>query len=260
MIKDRVKKGINLLPTLLTMGNILCGVFAIVASFNRDWFEACMAIAVAFALDGLDGRLARMIDSQSEFGLQLDALADLVSFGMAPAMLAYSNWLFFYERLGILLAFMFVCGSALRLARFNAHDVDSDELKGFFNGFPTPAAAGVVVSLYFLEYEFFVINDGLPGWSRQVFVFVVPLTMLILSYLMLSNLKYPNFKGADFEGHPFGIITALLLFIFVAALFPLMVFSVGFLGYLFLGLLNFVPMINWGTDTSGVEAESTSES
>jgi CDP-diacylglycerol--serine O-phosphatidyltransferase len=256
MIKDRLKKGVNLLPTLLTMGNILCGVFAIVASFNRDWYQACLAIAVAFALDGLDGRIARMVDSQSEFGLQLDALADLVSFGMAPAMIAYTNWMFFYERLGILLAFMFVCGAALRLARFNAHDVESD-LKGFFNGFPTPAAAGVIVSLYFVEYKFFIVNQYFSERFQQGFAVAVPLLVLVLSYLMLSNLKYPNFKqAADFEGHPFGVITALLLFIFLAALFPLMVFSVGFLGYLLLGILNFVPALQWGTNNKEAKAES----
>ncbi len=256
MIKDRLKRSVDLLPTLLTMGNIFCGVFAIVASFNRDWYQACFAIAVAFALDGLDGRIARLVDSQSEFGLQLDALADLVSFGMAPAMIAYTNWMFVYERLGILLAFLFVCGAALRLARFNAHDVESD-LKGFFNGFPTPAAAGVVVSLYFLEYKFFIVDQYFLEHYKQAFDFGVPLIVLILSYLMLSNMKFPNFKQAtDFDGHPFGVILVLLLFIFLAALFPFIVFSVGFLGYLLLGILNFVPALNWGAKGEGPQSET----
>lgn len=243
MIKDRIKKGIHLLPTLLTMANILCGVFAIIASFNRDWYQACLAIAIAFALDGLDGRIARMIDSESEFGLELDALADLVSFGVAPAMIAYTHWLFFLERLGILLAFLFVCGCALRLARFNAYDVESD-IEGYFNGFPTPAAAGVIVSFYFIEYKFFITSSAVPEWLQQPFFFVVAISVVVLSYLMLSNLKYPNFKGADFEGHPFAVVTALLLFVFLAALFPLMVFSVGFLGYMLAGFINLLPLFN----------------
>lgn len=251
-----MKKGIRLLPTLLTMGNILCGVFSVIASFNRDWFQASLAIAIAFALDGLDGRLARMTESESEFGLELDALADLISFGMAPAILAYTNWLFFYERLGILLAFLYVCGCALRLARFNAHDVESD-LKGYFNGFPTPAAAGVLVSFYFIEYKYFIIADYLPDRLHQATVFVVPLSILVLSYLMLSNLKYPNFKeGAGFDTHPFGIITAVLLFVFLAAMFPLMVFSVGFIGYFFMGLLNLAPVISWITGQEDIKLGS----
>jgi CDP-diacylglycerol--serine O-phosphatidyltransferase len=255
MIKDRLKKGIHLLPTLLTMGNILCGVFAIIASFNRDWFQACLAIAVAFALDGLDGRIARMIDQDSDFGLELDALADLVSFGMAPAMLAYTHWLFSLERLGILLAFLFVCGCALRLARFNAHDVESD-IEGYFNGFPTPAAAGVIVAFYFIEYKFFVASSSVPAVFQQVLFFVVAITIVVLSYLMLSNLKYPNFKGADYSGHPFGVITLLLLFVFTAALFPLMVFSVGFLGYLLLGIINIKTLIAWMTGKQSLELDS----
>lgn len=246
MIKDRLKKSVNLLPALLTMGNILCGVFSIVASFNRDWFQASLAIVIAFALDGLDGRVARVIDSESEFGLQLDALADLVSFGLAPAMLAYSNWLFEYERLGTLIAFLFVCGGALRLARFNAHDVESNELKGYFNGLPTPAAAGVVVSCYFLEYKILIMTGYLPDRIHEIFNFVVPLTIIVLCYLMLSNLKYPNFKQAtELDGNPFGVITGLLLFVCISALFPFAVFSVSFIGYLSLGLINLPFVVSW---------------
>lgn len=251
MIKDRLKKGIHVLPTLLTMGNILCGMFAIIASFNRDWFQAGIAICIAFALDGLDGRIARIVDSESEFGLELDALADLVSFGVAPAMIAYTNWLFVYERLGILLAFMFVCGAALRLARFNAHDVQGGT-SGYFNGFPTPAAAGVIVSIYFVEYKFFILADTLSDRLHQAFILIVPMTLLALSYMMLSNLRYPNFKkAAKFDGNKFGVITALLLFIVVAARFPLMVFSIAFLGYFFLGFINFSKLFSlMGADTT----------
>lgn len=237
-MRERLKKGIYFIPTLLTMGNILCGFFAVVASLNQHWYQAGIAIIVAFLLDGLDGRIARLIDNESDFGLQLDSLADMVSFGVAPAVLAYTNWLFYYERLGILLAFVYVCGAALRLARFNAHDVKEASLD-YFNGFPTPAAAGVLVALYFIEYEFFIATGTFSETAHVVFQFVIPFMVLVLSYLMLSNIRYPTFKNVTwFQEHPFGLMFALLFLVFITALFPLAVCSVLFLGYFLLGLFD----------------------
>ncbi len=242
-MRERLRKGIFFIPTLLTMGNILCGFFAVVASLNQHWHQAGIAIAVAFLLDGLDGRIARLIDNESDFGLQLDSLADMVSFGVAPAVLAYTNWLFYYERLGILLAFVYVCGAALRLARFNAHDVKEGSLE-YFNGFPTPAAAGVLVSLYFIEYEFFIATGTFSDTVHLVFQFVIPFMVLVLSYLMLSNIRYPTFKNVTwFQEHPFGLMFALLFFVFITALFPLIVFSALFLGYFLLGLFDLRRLI-----------------
>ncbi|MFB6355133.1 MAG: CDP-diacylglycerol--serine O-phosphatidyltransferase [bacterium] len=236
--KERFKKGIFFIPTLLTMGNILCGFFAIIASLNGNWLHAGIAIAIAFLLDGLDGRLARLTDTESDFGLQLDSLADCVSFGVAPAALAYTNWLYVYERLGILLGFLFVCGAAMRLARFNAFDVEEDSMK-YFNGLPTPAAAGVVVSLYFVEYKVFIQSEAGYGSVHNAFVLSIPIVLLLLSYLMLSNLRYPTFKNIAWENiHPFGILFSLLFVVFICALFPLGVYAFIFLGYLLTGFLN----------------------
>lgn len=243
MIKDRFKKGVYFIPTLLTMGNILCGFFAIIASFNQNWIQAGIAIGVAFVLDGLDGRIARLTDTETQFGLELDSLADQLSFGVAPAVLAYTNWLYFYERLGILLAFLFVCGAAMRLARFNAHDVKEDSMK-YFNGFPTPAAAGVVVALYFLEYKLFVVSRLVPGSAQRIFQMAIPLVLLSLAYLMLSNIRYPTFKDITWmEEHPFGVLFVLLFFVFVAVLFPYWVFIAFFLGYLATGFLDVLRLV-----------------
>lgn len=251
-MKKRLRKGIYFIPTLLTMGNILCGFFAVVASLNQDWREAGIAIAVAFLLDGLDGRIARLIDNESDFGLQLDSLADLVSFGVAPAVFAYTNWLFFYERLGILLAFVFVCGAALRLARFNAHDVKEESID-YFNGLPTPAAAGVVVALYFIEYEFFIATGTLSETVHGVFQVIMLFMLLVLAYLMMSNVRYPTFKNATwFQEHPFGLMFVLLFFVFVAALFPMAVFSVLFLGYFLLGLFDLRRLVQYLLDSEGL--------
>ncbi|MFB6347016.1 MAG: phosphatidylcholine/phosphatidylserine synthase, partial [bacterium] len=160
------------------------------------------------------------------------------------------DWLFVYERLGILLAFMFVCGAALRLARFNAHDVEGGA-NSYFNGFPTPAAAGVIVSIYFIEYKFFILTETFPDRLHQFFTLLVPLSILALSYLMLSNLRYPNFKkAAKLDGNKFGVITALLLFIVVAARFPLMVFSIAFLSYFCVGFLDLSRLLSTATADS----------
>ncbi len=238
MIKDRFKKGVYFIPTLLTMGNILCGFFAVVASFNQNWIHAGIAIGIAFFLDGLDGRIARLTDTESEFGLQLDSLADQLSFGVAPAILAYTNWLYFYERLGILLAFLFVCGAAMRLARFNAHDVKEDSMK-YFNGLPTPAAAGAVVALYFIEYKLFIVKQIFPPQVYRIFQLAIPLILLSLAYLMLSNIRYPTFKDVTWlDEHPFGVLFVLLFFMFIAVLFPYWVFAVFFIGYLATGFLD----------------------
>ncbi len=238
MFDRRLQKGVYFVPTLLTMGNILCGFFAIIASFDENWVAAGIAIGIAFILDGLDGRIARLADAESEFGLQLDSLADLVTFGVAPAVLAYTNWLHVYDRLGILLAFLYVCGAAMRLARFNAHDVKEDSID-YFNGFPTPSAAGVVVSIYFLEYKLYLTGDLMTDEIHRIYVLLVPLALLTLSYLMLSNIRYPTFKKVTWlEEHPFGVLFILLCFVFVAALYPFGVFIAFFLCYLMTGCLD----------------------
>ncbi len=255
MIKERFKKGVFFVPTMLTVGNILCGFFAIIASFNEQWLQAAIAIGIAFFLDGLDGRIARLTDTETQFGLELDSLADLITFGVSPAILVYTRWLIDYERLGILLAFIFVCGAAMRLARFNAHDVKEKSMD-YFNGFPTPAAAGVVVSLYFLEYKLFINSSVLPESMHGIFTVGVPVFLLLLSYIMLSNLRYPTFKNITFhEEHPFGILFLLLCFVFIAVLFPFYVFSIFFFSYLLAGVLNISRLVNYIFDRDDKELE-----
>ena len=140
-----LKKGIHILPSLFTTGNVFCGFYAFIAVFQEKYYIAAWAIVLAMIFDVLDGRIARMTKTTSAFGVQYDSLADIISFGMAPAFLVYSWVLQPFDRVGWMAAFLFLLCAALRLARFNVTkpDVTGDH----FLGLPTPAAAAVLASI-----------------------------------------------------------------------------------------------------------------
>jgi len=125
-----MKKGVYILPNLITMGNMFCGFFAIVSAFNGAFFRAAVAILIAAVMDGLDGKVARLTNTSSRFGMEFDSLADLVSFGVAPAILIYAWALKPFGRFGWAAAFLFAVCGAMRLARFNVQ-ADSSESKNF---------------------------------------------------------------------------------------------------------------------------------
>src|SRR5256712_5848099 len=143
-LRERRPRGIFLLPSLLTTGNLFCGFFALLLTVENRYTEAALAIFVAMIMDILDGRVARLMKATSQFGLEFDSLADVVSFCVAPAFLIYSFALSALGRPAWFGAFLFVICGALRLARFNVHTGTVD--RRFFVGLPTPAAAGLVVS------------------------------------------------------------------------------------------------------------------
>ena len=225
------RRGVYLLPNLFTTGALFSGFYAIVAGMNGQFVAASIAIFVSMLLDGLDGRVARMTNTQSAFGAEYDSLADMVSFGVAPALVAY-NWLLFdLGKLGFFAAFVFAVGGALRLARFNTQIGSVD--KRYFIGLPSPAAAAVVAGLVWTctEYEFDMSGTG----------YLVALYVALCGVLMVSNVLYYSFKDIDFKGKvPFWILAVIALVLGVIS-----ISTSTFLWLLFL-LYAFSGPVLWG--------------
>lgn len=221
-----MKRGIYLLPNLFTTGNLLCGFSSIVASINAQYGRAAVAILIAVCLDYLDGKVARLTNSSSAFGLEYDSLADLLSFGMAPGLLLYAWTLRPFGHFGWLAAFLFVICGAVRLARFNVQA--TDEQKYTFTGLPIPAAAGLIASAVLLGLQLYGDFDG-SETDRPLFIV---LTVYALAFLMISNFKYRSFKRVQMKP-PWplhcliGGVCALTILIFMPALSLFLIF----LGY-----------------------------
>ena len=192
--KPSTHKGIYLAPNLVTTAALFSGFFAILAAMNGQFEKACIAIFVAMILDGLDGRVARWTNTESEFGEQYDSLSDLVSFGLAPALVMYQWALVYmredgmtYGRLGWMAAFIYVACAALRLARFNSQiDVSN---KKFFTGLPSPAAAALVAGMVWMLHDLDVSGKNIQ----------IPAMLMIFftGLLMVSSAKYCSFKDFD---------------------------------------------------------------
>ena len=179
-------KKIYILPNLVTTANFLCGIVALMSVYNGKVKQAAVLILFAMIFDFFDGSLARLQKATSEFGMEYDSLADLVSFGIAPVFIVYSTVLSKLGRLGIGVVFLYCTCAALRLARFNVQmSVSSTEGKTF-RGFPTPAAAGIIASWYLLMEKY-----GMTADLPYIFYALPPL-LIILSYLMVSNIRYPT--------------------------------------------------------------------
>lgn len=207
-----VRKGIYIIPSLITSGNIFCGFYALIAAYKGAYDLAALAILAAIILDGLDGRVARLANASSDFGIEYDSLADVITFGVAPAFLIYSSFLKDLERLGLLAAFLFTACGALRLARFNLQSEDTQ--KTDFLGLPIPAAAGLLASaaLFLVEW------DGLGQKGEQVFFLI---WVYLLAFLMVSNIRYHSFKHLKLRKRkPFHLLVVLLLAILVVAAIP----------------------------------------
>src|SRR6478672_3017642 len=203
--RNRLRRGVYLLPSLLTMGNMFCGYACVVYSMRGEYETAAPFIGIAIVLDMLDGRIARMTGTESEFGLQFDSLADIVSFGVAPAILSFAWGLSSLGRLGWAAAFLFVTAAALRLARFNIQGATGD--KRWFVGMPSPAAAGVPAATV---YAF---PDGLIDQRGALLVLAM---VIVPALLMVSTVRYRSFKTLDLQTpRPFRI---LLLFATLIAL------------------------------------------
>jgi len=220
--EKKLKKGFYLLPNLFTTAALFAGFYAVVAAMKGMFDIAAMAIFIAMVADGLDGRVARLTNTQSAFGAEYDSLSDMISFGIAPALVAYSWGLHTLGKLGWLSAFVYAAATALRLARFNTSTSSND--KRFFYGLPCPAAAAVVASTIWVLQLLSLRNDFL--------IFIVGVVTILMGVLMLSNVRYHSFKQVDLKGRvPFIAIIILVLVFVGIALDPPVILFLGFVGY-----------------------------
>jgi len=199
---DQVRRrGIYLLPNLLTTGAMFGGFYSILSAMSGRFEAAAIAIFVAMLFDGLDGRVARMTNTQSDFGVQYDSLSDMVSFGVAPAILSYSWMIHILGKPGWAAAFIYASCAALRLARFNVQSGSID--KRFFIGLPSPPAAALIAAMVWTGYD--------AESSRQLAVLAALVTSC-LGILMVLNVPYNSFKDLDFRGRvPFAGIIAVAM-------------------------------------------------
>ncbi|MEQ9465527.1 MAG: CDP-diacylglycerol--serine O-phosphatidyltransferase [Haliea sp.] len=220
------RKGVYLLPNLITTGALFAGFYAVVAAMRGDFESAAVAIFFAMVFDGLDGRIARMTNTSSKFGAEYDSLADMVSFGVAPALVMFSWALGELGKFGWSAAFVYVACAALRLARFNTQIDTAD--KNFFTGLASPAAAAIIASTVWVCHDLGWVGEQLP---LEVAVLVAILTA-VTGLLMIANFPYYSFKNIDFRGRvPFVAMIVLILLISLVTLNPPSMFLLGFLAY-----------------------------
>ena len=217
------RRGIYLLPNLFTTAALFAGFYAIVAAINGTFELAAVSIFVAMVLYGMDGRIARLTNTQSEFGAEYDSLSDIVSFGLAPALVAYEWLLFELGKVGWLAAFVYTACAALRLARFNTQAKSEDNR--FFQGLPSPAAAAVLAGVVWL------------GNTYELRESTISLSLLLMvtfavAALMVSNVRYNSFKDLDLRGRvPFMTVLLIVLGFVLVSLEPASVLCLLFVGY-----------------------------
>ena len=218
--KYSFKQGMFILPSLFTLANMFCGFYSVILAFNEKWLESAMLLTLAGIMDGLDGMVARVTKTTSDFGINFDSIVDVVSFGICPALIIYFRWLqpVMYEqkKFGWMLAFLFLMAGAIRLARFNVAAIDSDQGKKDFRGLPITAAA-LMLSTSLWVYTKYLDKVGF----LKVIPNVIPGTMIVLTYLMISNIKYPSLKKIKWkEFNPYVLLFTLAMFIFLLMMFP----------------------------------------
>jgi CDP-diacylglycerol--serine O-phosphatidyltransferase len=220
--RPRRARGIYLLPNLFTTAALFAGFYGVLAAMNDQFEKAAIAIFVAMIMDGLDGRVARLTNTQSAFGAEYDSLSDMVAFGLAPSLVMYEWALSGLGKAGWLAAFIYTAGAALRLARFNASLSTAD--KRYFQGLPSPSAAAVLAGGVWVA-----VDNGIAGSSLA---WLAGVLTGVTGLLMVSNLRYNSFKQVDFHGKvPFiVIVVVMLVFAVILTEPPLVLFGV-FFGY-----------------------------
>ncbi|MEJ2138624.1 MAG: CDP-diacylglycerol--serine O-phosphatidyltransferase [Gammaproteobacteria bacterium] len=220
------RRGIYLLPNLLTTAALFAGFYSVVAAIDGNFVKACIAHFVAMAFDGMDGRLARLTHTESDFGKEYDSLSDMVAFGLAPAIVIYqwglerlSEYGWMWGKLGWLAAFFYAVAAAMRLARFNTFHGKVD--KGYFEGLPSPPAASLVIGMVWLGTDL--------GWSGGLALSFAFLITVTAGALMVSSFNYNSFKEISISGRiSFTYALALpLIFIMIAVNPPLVLFGLA---------------------------------
>lgn len=220
-VKQR-RRGIYVLPSLFTTASLFAGFYAIVQAMNGNFEQAPPAIFIAMVLDALDGRVARLTHTESDFGTQYDSLVDMVSFGLAPALIMYEWALAGMGRFGWLAAFVYAVGAGLRLARFNVQTGVSD--KRYFKGLPSPSAAALVMGFLWV-----LVSYGIPGRDISFLALVVTVAA---GLLMVSNIRYRSFKDFNLRGRVrFVTILSVPLVIVLIVTYPPEILFLTFLGY-----------------------------
>lgn len=231
--QERSRRGIYLLPNMVTTAGLFAGFYSIVAAMNERFEAAAIAIFIAMVMDGLDGRVARLTNTQSDFGVQYDSLSDMVCFGLAPALVMY-EWSLRYmvsvgwAKLGWLAAFIYAASAALRLARFNAQVATAE--KAYFRGLPSPSAAGVLAGMIWAATDL-----GLEGKTLVYLAFVLTISM---GLLMVSNIRYYSFKEFGFRNRVSFVAILLVVLVYAfASIDPPKVLFLGFLVYSIFGII-----------------------
>ena len=224
-----VRRGVYILPNLFTTASLFTGFLAMLLAVQGNIEGSALAILFSALMDGLDGKVARLTNTASEFGIQYDSLADLVAFGVAPAFTSWMWVLEGYGKLGIGVAFLYVACTALRLARFNV--CVTTVSKKFFVGPPCPAA-GCAVAMFIL------FSSYLPSWLEARTPFLGLLITFVMALLMVSRVRYFSFKEYGFvKAHPFStLVSALLIFVLLFSMPRLWAF-LACLGYILSGLI-----------------------
>lgn len=232
-----LRKGKYILPNIFTLASIFFGFLAIVSSYNDDFKQAAIALIIAIIADSLDGRVARMTKTETRFGVQLDSLADVVSFGVAPAILTYSFSLRFVDThidlMGSVLSFIYISAGAMRLARFNLIAEQGKKTSPFFVGLPIPGAAAILSLMIWV-----MVDANISGESG---IILFSLLMPTLSALMISKIRYRNFKHMHIS-----MLGRILLFAIIG-IFILLAFRSGASFVLFAIALAYVCLgpIEW---------------
>jgi CDP-diacylglycerol--serine O-phosphatidyltransferase len=239
---ESIKRGIYILPNLVTTASLFAGFYSLVSTMNRDYYTAAIMIFISAVCDGLDGKVARMTGTTSKFGVEYDSLADVVAFGVTPALMVYSWALRPYGRLGWVAAFLFVACGALRLARFNVQ-VNTVESKRFV-GLPIPAAACMVAAtVLFLQH----LNRLPLDLFQAPFMFkrLALITLIyLLAFLMVSNFRYYSFKDpALIKRQPFGFLLLAVVVLIVVVAEPVVMTFAIMLTYVLSGPVGF--LLTW---------------
>ena len=196
-------RGIYLLPNLFTTMALFCGYYAVIAGMQHRFDNAAIAIFVAMIFDGLDGRVARLTNTQSAFGVQYDSLSDMVSFGVAPGLVMFNWALVNVGKFGWSAAFLYCACAALRLARFNTQVETAD--KRYFTGLASPLAAAIIASMVWAGFD-----NRIPGREQELAIAIAVITV-IAAFLMVSNFRYYSFKELDRSRVPFVVMLPVVL-------------------------------------------------
>jgi len=241
-------RGIYLLPNAFTTAALFCGFYAIVMAMNSRFDQSAWAVFIAMVLDALDGRIARLTNTQSEFGAQYDSLSDMVSFGAAPALVMYEWSLRGIGKFGWIAAFVYCAGAALRLARFNTNIEVVD--KRFFQGLPSPAAAGIVTGFILMMHD--------AGYSGLDFAWISWGITLFAGLTMVTNVPFYSFKDVNFrKSVPFIVVFLIALAFAVAAIEPAKSFMPIFALYGLSGYLVYFWRLAKGKPVSIIQTDDT---